>query len=51
VQKLRKQLLEIGDQRKDGNFIAEDGTVPPGNEEINELYNRCLKWSDIVLER
>ncbi|PHH64241.1 hypothetical protein CDD81_4855 [Ophiocordyceps australis] len=51
VQKLRKQLLEIGEQRKDGKFMSEDGAEPSGCTEICELYNRCLKWSDMVLER
>lgn len=51
VQKLRKQLVEIGEQRKDGKFTAEDDSEPRGCPEICELYNRCLKWSDMVLER
>ncbi|POR32407.1 Uncharacterized protein TPAR_07385 [Tolypocladium paradoxum] len=51
VQKLRKQLVEIGEQRKDGKFTAEDGSEPPGGAEICELYSRCLMWSDLVLER
>lgn len=51
VQKLQKQLLDIGEKRKDGQFIAEDGSVPKGSVEIGELYQRCLKWSEIVLER
>jgi hypothetical protein len=51
VQKLRGQLVELGEQRKDGKFLADDGTEPPGGAEICELYNRCLKWSDMVLER
>ncbi|UKZ65821.1 uncharacterized protein TrAtP1_007011 [Trichoderma atroviride] len=29
VQKFRKQLLDIGEKRKDGQFVAEDGSVPP----------------------
>ncbi|KOS22953.1 UPF0662 protein [Escovopsis weberi] len=51
VQNLQKQLFEVGEQRRDGRFVADDGSVPPGSQEINELYQRCLKWSDIVLER
>ena len=43
--------MEIGEQRKDGKFTAEDGTEPKGGPEICDLYNRCLKWSDLVLER
>ncbi|KAJ6437196.1 integral membrane protein [Purpureocillium lavendulum] len=51
VQKLRKQLVEIGEQRKDGKFTDADGKEPKGGPEICDLYNRCLKWSDLVLER
>ncbi|KAK5992204.1 CUB1 family protein C30C2.08 [Cladobotryum mycophilum] len=51
VQKLQKQLHEVGEKRKDGVFVAEDGSVPPGSQEINELYQRCVKWSEAVLER
>lgn len=51
VQKLRNQLLDVGNKRKDGKFVAEDGTVPPGEAEISELYERCVQWSGIVLER
>ncbi|KAH7325782.1 hypothetical protein B0I35DRAFT_421169 [Stachybotrys elegans] len=51
VQNLRKQLVEIGDKRKDGKFVGEDGSEPAGGPEVCELYNRCLVWSDMVLER
>ncbi|TFB07655.1 hypothetical protein CCMA1212_001205 [Trichoderma ghanense] len=51
VQKLQKQLLDIGEKRKDGQFVDENGNVPRGSVEIAELYQRCLKWSEMVLER
>ncbi|RDA94308.1 hypothetical protein CP533_0532 [Ophiocordyceps camponoti-saundersi (nom. inval.)] len=51
VQRLRKQLVEIGDRRKDGKFTAEDGSEPRGCPEICQLYEKCIKWSDLVLER
>ncbi|KAL6864095.1 hypothetical protein J3F83DRAFT_744570 [Trichoderma novae-zelandiae] len=51
VQKLQRQLLDIGEKRKDGQFVDENGNVPPGSVEIGELYQRCLKWSEMVLER
>jgi hypothetical protein len=51
VEKLRNQLVEIGDKRKDGKFLTEDGTELLGSPELCELYNRILKWSDMVLER
>lgn len=43
--------MDVGNKRKDGKFVAEDGTVPPGEAEISELYERCVQWSGIVLER
>ncbi|KAH6604544.1 hypothetical protein Trco_006251 [Trichoderma cornu-damae] len=51
VQKLQKQLLDIGDKRKDGHFVGEDGSTPQGSVELGDLYQRCLKWSEMVLER
>ncbi|PHH88441.1 hypothetical protein CDD83_7522 [Cordyceps sp. RAO-2017] len=53
VQKLRKQLVDIGEQSRDGNgrFTAEDGSEPQGCAVIGELHSRCLKWADMVLER
>ncbi|KAM0261836.1 hypothetical protein ACHAQJ_002039 [Trichoderma viride] len=51
VQKLQKQLQDIGEKRKESQFIAEDGSVPQGAVEIGDLYQRCLKWSEIVLEK
>lgn len=51
VQKLQKQLLELGESQKDGKFVAADGTTPPGSEEVSDLYNRCVQWSELVLER
>jgi hypothetical protein len=43
--------LDVGNKRIDGKFVAEDGTIPPGEAEISELYDRCIKWSDLVVER
>lgn len=48
---MRKQLLEVGEERVDDKFICEDGLEPVGGPEVCELYNRCVKWSDLVLER
>jgi hypothetical protein len=44
-------LKEIEAQRVDGKFVATNGEVPAGNEEVCELLRICLLWSDIVLER
>jgi hypothetical protein len=51
VKKLRNQLMEVGDKRQGGKFCSLDGSIPPGADEVNDLYERCLKWSDMVLER
>lgn len=51
VQKLQAQVQEIDAQRVDGKFVSASGEVPAGNEEVCELLNKCLMWSDIVLKR
>ncbi|PKS07758.1 hypothetical protein jhhlp_006366 [Lomentospora prolificans] len=51
VVELQKKAQEIADQRKDGNFVTEDGKIPAGNDIVNDVLNRCLGWADAVLER
>ncbi|KAK3377712.1 hypothetical protein B0H63DRAFT_435935 [Podospora didyma] len=51
VQKLQVQLKEIDESRVDGNFVDADGRVPVGSDEASELLDRCLRWSNIVLDR
>jgi hypothetical protein len=51
VQRLQAQLKEIDAQRVDGKFVAANGEIPTGNDEVCELLRICLLWSDIVLER
>ncbi|KAM0432281.1 hypothetical protein ACHAPT_004821 [Fusarium lateritium] len=51
VKKLRNQILEIGEGHNGGKFTNEDGSPLEGGEEVRELYNRCLRWADLVLER
>ncbi|KAK2729598.1 hypothetical protein CKAH01_02572 [Colletotrichum kahawae] len=51
VQKLQVQLREVGEKRKDGKFVSDDGKVPAGSDEVADLLEKCLKWSEIVLER
>lgn len=48
---LQKKIQEIGDQRKDGKFVAEDGTVLAGSDIANSLLDRCLRWAEMSLER
>ncbi|KIL96611.1 hypothetical protein FAVG1_01355 [Fusarium avenaceum] len=51
VKKLRNQILEIGEKHNGGTFTAEDGTLEEGGEVLRDLYYRCVRWSDMVLER
>lgn len=51
MEKLKAQLQDISAQRVDGKFLKEDGQVAKGTDEISELLDRVLVWSDIVLER
>lgn len=51
VEKLKAQLQEIDGKRIDGQFEAGDGSILKGSDEVSELLERALTWSDIVLER
>ncbi|KAI4092913.1 MAG: hypothetical protein LQ339_007809 [Xanthoria mediterranea] len=51
VQGFQDQLREIQATMVDGKSLAENSTTPAGQNVATELLNRCLKWSDIVLER
>ncbi|KAK0387290.1 hypothetical protein NLU13_5603 [Sarocladium strictum] len=42
VQKFKNQLRDIGEKRIDGKFCAPDGSVPPGGEEVCDLYQRVM---------
>lgn len=48
---MQKKAQEIADQRKDGNFVTEDGGVPAGNDIVNDVLARCLAWAEVSLER
>ena len=51
VQGFRDQLKEIQSSTVNGKFLAEDGKLPAGQDIVLGLLNRCLKWSEIVLNR
>ncbi|KAK4179901.1 hypothetical protein QBC36DRAFT_321485 [Triangularia setosa] len=51
VQKLQAKLKEIDESRVDGKFVDEQGNVIRGSDLVSGLLARCLRWSDIVLER
>ncbi|WYZ41340.1 hypothetical protein EsH8_V_000235 [Colletotrichum jinshuiense] len=51
VQKLQAQLREIDEKRKDGKIVTADGRIPAGSDELSALLEKCLQWSEVVLER
>lgn len=51
VTKLQGNLKEIDESRVDGKFVDKEGNPYRGSEQVSELLNRCLAWSQIVLER
>ncbi|KAJ9156643.1 DUF2408 domain protein [Pleurostoma richardsiae] len=51
VEKLRSQLKDIGLKRVDGKFLNANGEVATGSDEVSDLLERCLQWTELVLER
>ena len=51
VEIFREQLNEIKGTMIEGKFIGADGTAPAGQEIVAGLLEKCLMWSDIVLDR
>lgn len=51
IQKLEAQLREIGDKRKDGQFMDDDGNILKGSQHISKLLDRCIEYTKIVVER
>lgn len=51
VQGFQSQLKEIQATTVKGQFLAEDGTAPEGQQIVGDLLARCLKWAEIVLDR
>jgi len=51
VKKLQEQLNEIDVQRVEKSFVTVNGERPQGNDETVALLEKCLLWSNIVLER
>jgi hypothetical protein len=47
----QEQLNGIKADMGDGNFVGPDGTFLKGQEIVRDLLAKCLKWSEIVLER
>ncbi|KAL8409640.1 hypothetical protein RB594_007915 [Gaeumannomyces avenae] len=51
VSKLQSELKEVDAKRVDGKFLAEDGSPLRGSDDVADVLNRCLAWSEIVLEQ
>ncbi|EEA27798.1 hypothetical protein EYB25_001235 [Talaromyces marneffei] len=51
VSELQERLKEIQNNMKDGNFVGSDGQILGGQEAVKSLYERCWRWTEIVLER
>ncbi|KAK6356613.1 hypothetical protein TWF718_000959 [Orbilia javanica] len=49
IKELREKLVEVEGSRVDGNFLALDGTVPEGQEFINDLLQKCHFIADSIL--
>ncbi|KAM7185833.1 Protein of unknown function (DUF2408) domain containing protein [Rhypophila sp. PSN 637] len=51
VQRLQAQAKEIDETRVDGNFVNSEGKVLNGSAKVAVLLEKCIQWSDIVLEK
>ncbi|KAI9829783.1 MAG: hypothetical protein M1819_006020 [Sarea resinae] len=51
VRGFQEQLKEMQNSLVNGKFRAENGTLPDEQVIVMSLLERCLLWSDIVLER
>ncbi len=51
VEGFRTQLREIQGTMVDGKFLAEDSTAPDGQAIVAKLLDRCVVWSELVLNR
>lgn len=51
VQGYRDQLDEIRTHMVDGKFLSADGIPLSGQDIVSGLLNRCVMWSEIVVER
>ncbi|KAI1778298.1 hypothetical protein F4818DRAFT_456186 [Hypoxylon cercidicola] len=51
IHKRESELREIGEKRKDGQFVDENGNVLKGSEDISNLLERCLTYTKIIIEK
>lgn len=51
VRELQEQLKKIKSSMKDGKFVGANGVPLAGQDAVKDLLERCLDWSNVVLER
>ncbi|KAH8697151.1 hypothetical protein BGW36DRAFT_449743 [Talaromyces proteolyticus] len=51
VLELQERLREIQIHTEDGKIVGSDGQVLSGQEVVKTLWDRCWRWTEIVLER
>lgn len=51
MRELQEQLKKIRSSMKDGEFVGANGVPLAGQDAVKDLLERCLDWSNVVLER
>lgn len=51
MRELQEQLKKIKSSMKDGKFVGANGVPLAGQDAVKDLLERCLDWSNVVLER
>jgi hypothetical protein len=48
---LQERLRELPNKTKEGVLVDSDSQVLSGQEVVKPLWDRCWRWTEIVLER
>jgi len=48
---LQDRLAAVDTQRKDGKWIAKDGSIPPGQANLIQLLEDCYEIKDQIMDR
>lgn len=51
IHKREAELREVGEKRKNGQFVDENGNVLKGSQAVSNLLERCLEYTKIILEK
>lgn len=49
IKELQGKLVEVENLRVAGNFLAPDGSIPEGQEFVNDLLQKCHFMTDLIL--